>query len=76
MLSALFSTSLPVKLRPSAEARDDARRDAYLHIPLLLPTGVFCHSHVAIKYALARFPEWFPDGRASVSIPRPYTLWP
>jgi len=71
VLSALFSTSLPHKQRPSA----GDRRDAYLHIPLLLPTGVFCHSHVAIKYALARFPEWFTDGRASASIPRPYTLW-
>jgi hypothetical protein len=40
------------------------------------PPGVFCHSHVAIEYALARFPEWFTDGRASASIPRRYTLWP
>ena len=35
---------------------------------------VFCHSHVAIEYALARFPDWFIDGRASASIPRRYTL--
>ena len=38
------------------------------------PPGVFCHSHVAIEYALARFPDWFVDGRASASIPRRYTL--
>ena len=38
------------------------------------PPGVFCHSHVAIEYALARFPDWFIDGRASASIPRRYTL--
>ncbi len=38
------------------------------------PTGVFCHTHLAIEYAQMRYPDWFTDGRATTSLPRRYTL--